>query len=120
MRLLIVHSLTPPPPSPLLISAPGDTGVPPTHEEVLQATDARAVQMQALVKLIVSRIPFKSLTIPPAFATLVSCGGGVNNLSFMKRLSTTFHSAVPLAGAVLAGALGGAAVVAIVLSKQKR
>jgi hypothetical protein len=48
--------------------APGDTTVPPTHEEVLAATDQRASEMQALVAKIVERVPLAELPTTKAAA----------------------------------------------------
>ena len=49
-------------------SAPGDTGVPPSHEEVLEATERRAADMQGLVADIVARIQVAEFAEPAAFA----------------------------------------------------
>ena len=58
--------------------APGDTGIPPSHEEVLEATRVRALDMQGLVAAIVARIPLDSFTLPPVASVLASAdrGGG--------------------------------------------
>lgn len=48
--------------------ASGDTGAPPTHEEVLAATAARAADLQTLVADIVGRLPLETLRKPCAAA----------------------------------------------------
>lgn len=52
--------------------APGDTGVPPSHEEVLVATVARATEMQGLVAAIVERVPLADFPVPGVVAALAA------------------------------------------------
>lgn len=55
--------------------APGDATTPPTHEEVLSVTDARAHDLQKLVATLVGRLDTASLPAPAAaaaFATVTS------------------------------------------------
>lgn len=46
--------------------APGDTTVPPTHEEVLSVTDARAHDVQRLVSTLVARMDLAAFPVPLA------------------------------------------------------
>lgn len=47
---------------------PGDAGEPPSHEEVLAATAARAAQLQAVVADVIATLPIDALPAPPAAA----------------------------------------------------
>jgi hypothetical protein len=55
--------------------APGDTTTPPSHEEVLAATDLRATQMQALVGRIVGLMDTAAHPVPKAAAHFAAAGG---------------------------------------------
>jgi hypothetical protein len=61
--------------------APGDTTVPPTHEEVLSVTDARAHDVAALVAAVVGRLELAHFPVPIAAAAFAgaaahAAGGG--------------------------------------------
>lgn len=80
--------------------APGDTGVAPSHEEVLEASDKRAGDVQRLVAHVVGRMDTGSLPAPHAaqvFAGVQPCG------------STADGAVESPAEQVLVGALIGAA-----------
>ena len=99
--------------------APGDTGVPPSHEEVLEATDKRAKEMQGLVGLLVARLPLADLPRPAATAHFSETGSVA-----AASLSTAVGAgaSAPLANAtpILSAAIIGGAVGALfVLAAQK-
>jgi hypothetical protein len=55
--------------------APGDTTVPPSHEEVLEATNARAVELQTLVAAVVGRADITGLPTPLAAESFAGVKG---------------------------------------------
>lgn len=78
--------------------APEDTGAtPPSHEEVLAATEQRAADMQGLVAAIVAAAPLDALAVPKAAAHFAaaaapaSAGGGAAT----SAAAAAVHAAPP-------------------------
>jgi hypothetical protein len=90
-QLVVAHAPPPTPPSPAVVVAahcgmavlglslitnacvaPGDSTTPPTHEEVLSVTDARAHDLQKLVATVVGRLDTASLPAPAAAAAFAA------------------------------------------------
>ncbi len=99
------------PPAPVHASAPGDTGVPPSHEEVLQATETRAREMQGLVRVLVSTLPLAALPRPAAAKLFAAGAAGAAGAGAGAAAVAALARAAPTLGVALLGGLVGGAVV---------
>lgn len=118
--------------------APGDNTIPPSHEEVLAATDQRAKDMQALVAKCVELIPINNFTTPSALkhfdtsssgsstttaeaATTSSSFSSSSGTSSSSSSTGTISSNASLTMGILGGIIGGitGAVIATILLRKR-
>jgi len=96
--------------------APGDTGVPPSHEEVLAASDARAVDVARLVADVVRRVDASAFPRPPAAAAFAlgapprARAPGRGALAAAADAARAVHAPTVLASALVAAAVAFAVV----------
>lgn len=111
----LTHTLRPPL---LFARAPGDTGVAPSHEEVLEATEKRSFDMQNLVADICAAMDLKDFPAPKVAEVFAGGAGPVSKASRGGSGGSGGGNQVVLAAAV-GGVVGAMIASAVILALRK-
>jgi hypothetical protein len=101
-----------------LFRAPGDTGVAPSHEEVLEATEKRSLDMQNLVADICAAIDLKEFPAPKV-AGLFAGGAVPASKASREGGNGGGGSSQVVVAAAVGGVVGALVASAVILALRK-